>query len=202
VVDGRGNVVGVVVMKLVGGGIEGIGLALPINYIYSPDLAYVAPPAPAAAASDAFATMLARAKEESTDMSGAATDERAEEGGLGGQPLLVSAHVDQYQRLVVKIVRAADAPPPFEEVAIKVWDGSDLFCTVKGDVSEWKKADLDRGPVLDPRARAFLRKLDPQGRYYVGESPLRWDLCDKTRIYGAEIELEGASPHSVRLRVN
>jgi serine protease Do len=204
VIDAQGNVVGVVVMKLAGGGVEGIGLALPINYVYSKDLGFVDPPAPAAAESEVFGKMLARAKQEAGEGGREAGAEATEDtGGLGDRPLLVAGHVDQYQRLVVRILRAAETTPNYEEIAIKIWNGTEAFCTVKGDVSEWKKVDLDKpGSGLDVKSAAVLRRISPGGSFFVGESPLRWDLCDRTKMgYGIEIELEGASPLSVRLKV-
>ena len=204
VIDARGRVVGVVVMKLAGGGVEGIGLALPINYVYSKDLAFVDPPAPAAAESEAFGKMLVRAKQEAGEGGGETGAERAEETGeLGDRPLLVAGHVDQYQRLVVRILRAAHTTPAYEEIAIKIWSGTEAFCTVKGDVSQWKRIDLDKpGSGLDVKSAAVLSRIAPGGTFFVGESPLRWDLCDHTKMgYGIEIELEGASPLSLRLKV-
>jgi len=203
VIDAQGNVVGVVVMKLAGGGVEGIGLALPINYVYSKKLGFVDPPAPAAAESEAFGKMLARAEQEAGEGGGEVGAERAEAAEIGDRPVLVAGHVDQYQRLVVRILRAANAAPPYEEIAIKIWSGTEAFCTVKGDVSEWKRVDLDKpGSGLDVKSAAALRRMAPGGSFFVGESPLRWDLCDRTKMgYGIEIELEGASPLSVRLKV-
>ena len=141
VIDNHGRVVAVVSMKLAGRGVEGIGLALPINYVYS-ELRFVPPPA-GAAASEAFAKMLARAKDESggetrearTADSGEEPSELDEE-----KPMLVAGYVDQYQRLVVRILRVADHRPRFEEIAVKVWSGSEAFCTIKGDVSEWRSS--------------------------------------------------------------
>jgi S1-C subfamily serine protease len=203
VIDTRGNVVGVVVMKLAGSGVEGIGLALPINYVYSKALAFVEPPGPAAAESEAFSRMLARAEQEGGE-GGEAAGQAEETAALDDRPLLVAGHVDQYQRLVVRLLRAAETAPAYEEIAIKVWSGTEAFCTVKGDVSEWKKVDLDRpGTGLDVKSAAVLRRIAPGATFYVGESPLRWDLCDRTKMrYGIEIELEGANPLSSRLRVN
>jgi serine protease Do len=203
VIDARGHVVGVVVMKLAGGGVEGIGLALPINYVYSKDLAFVDPPAPAAE-SEAFGKMVARAQQEVGESGGTAGAARAEETGeLGDRPLLVAGHVDQYQRLVVRILRAAHTAPSYEEIAVKIWSGTEAFCTVKGDVSQWKKVDLDKpGSGLDVKSAMALRRIAPAATFFVGESPLRWDLCDRTKMRSAvEIELEGASPLSLRLRV-
>jgi hypothetical protein len=148
--------------------------------------------------------MVARAQQEVGESGGTAGAARAEETGeLGDRPLLVAGHVDQYQRLVVRILRAAHTAPSYEEIAVKIWSGTEAFCTVKGDVSQWKKVDLDKpGSGLDVKSAMALRRIAPAATFFVGESPLRWDLCDRTKMRSAvEIELEGASPLSLRLRV-
>jgi hypothetical protein len=119
------------------------------------------------------------------------------------RPLLVAGYVDQYSRLVVRILRTGDRPPGFEEIALKVWSGTEAFCTIKGDVSAWKEVDPGQaGSGLDARAAAILQKIAPDRTFYVGESPLRWDLCDRTKMRsGVEVELEGANPLANRLRV-
>jgi S1-C subfamily serine protease len=208
VIDGEGRVVGVVSLK-VAGGAEGIGLALPINYAYSTELDFVDPPAPNAASSKAFARMLARAKDES---SGQGRPTRVGRGPTGAPPevteiddapLLVSAHVDQYTRLVVRLVRIADREPGFEEVSVKMWSGTEAFCTIKGDVSAWTEIDPTRpGSGVDAQAGSMLKRMAGDRRLYVGESPLRWDLCDRSRLKaGIEVELEGGSSVANRLQL-
>jgi serine protease Do len=201
VIDNRGRVMGIVTLKH--GGAEGIGLALPINYAYSEERRYV--PAPGGAeSSEAFTQMVARARDES----GGETRE-ARAGVPGGLPdvderaLLVGASVDQYRRLVIKVVRMADAPPAFEEVAVKVWNDSEAFCTIKGDVSAWKEIDPGKpGLGLDPKLAAGLKMLGRGRHVYVGESPLRWDLCDGRKMHsGVELELQGANPLGSRLQL-
>lgn len=211
VVDSQGRVVGVVSMKLVGEGVEGIGLAIPINYAYDARTSFVAPPTAAAARSVAFGRMVAHAQDASRADSGLAQAQDPRGGGaspgamaeLDDRPLLVAGYVDPYQRLVVRILRATDYSPGYEEVAVSLWSGTELFCTVKGDVNDWKQIDLSQaGSGLDPRAVAILQRIAPGSTFFVGESPLRWDLCDRSRIRpGIEIELEGASPIASRLSV-
>jgi serine protease Do len=200
VIDNHGRVVAVVSMKLAGRGVEGIGLALPINYVYS-ELRFVPPPA-GGAASEAFTKMLARAKDESggetrearTADSGEEPSELDEE-----KPMLVAGYLDQYQRLVVQILRVADHRPRFEEISVKVWSGSEAFCTIKGDVSDWKPLD-ERAPQSAEIHK--LKKMIPGRNMFVGESPLRLDLCDRTKLRsGIQLELEGANLAANRLRL-
>jgi hypothetical protein len=208
VVDSQGRVVGIVSMKLVGEGIEGIGLAIPINYVYGPETAFVQPPSPAAAGSEAFRRMVAQAQEQresGTESGQLRTDERGgspdEASVLDDRPLLVAGYVDPYQRLVVRILRATEVSPGYEEVTVTLWNGSDAFCTVKGDVKDWKQAVPSQPHSgLDARSAAVLQRIAPGRTFFVGESPLRWDLCDRTKMrVGVEVELEGANPIASRL---
>jgi serine protease Do len=210
VVDGRGRVVGVVSMKLVGEGVEGIGLAIPINYAYDARTGFVAPPSGAAAGSAAFARMVADAKAaEGTDSSipfprdPGLEASAPETPAIDDRPLLVSGYVDPYQRLVVRIVRVTDFPPGYEEIAVSLWSGTEAFCTIKGDVNDWKRIDPGQaGSGLPPQAVAALQRLAPGRTLYVGESPLRWDLCDRSKVRpGIEVELQGASPVANRMVV-
>jgi hypothetical protein len=101
--------------------------------------------------------------------------------------------------LVVQILRVADHSPGFEEITVKVWNASEAFCTIKGDVSSWKALD-DSAPKS--AALHKLKKAIPGRNMFVGESPLRLDLCDRTRLRsGIELELEGASLAANRLRL-
>jgi S1-C subfamily serine protease len=208
VVDSQGRVVGIVSMKLVGEGVEGIGLAIPINYVYDLNTAFVAPPTPAAAGSEAFHRMVAQAQEQSesgTEPGPLRTDERgggpAQGSTLDDRPILVAGYIDQYQRLVVRILRATEVSPGFEEITVTLWSGSDAFCTIKGDVRDWKQSDPTKpGSGLDRRSASVLQKIAPGRTFFVGESPLRWDLCDRTKMRsGVELELEGANPIANRL---
>jgi serine protease Do len=204
VIDSEGRVVGIVSMKVSGAGVEGIGLAVPVNYVYEPPLDFVAPPTPAAAASSAFRQMVARA--EGAAHSGireAHADAPEETYGVDDRPLLVSGHVDQYDRLVVGVIRVTEFQPPFEEVTLTVWSGTDAFCTIKGDISTWREIDPGRaGSGLDARAAADLRRIAQGQTFYLGESPLRWDLCDRSKMRrGVQIELQGANPLADRLEV-
>jgi len=204
VVDSEGRVVGIVSMKVSGEGVEGIGLAIPINYVYGARLGFVAPPSPAAAASATFKQMMARALGGADDgIQEARADAPEQAPADDDRPLLVAGHIDQYDNLVVRVVRITDFPPAFEEITVTVWSGLDAFCTVKGDIATWTQMDPSvAASGLDSRAVAALRRIVAGRTLFVGESPLRWDLCDRTKMRrGIQIELEGANPIANRLEV-
>jgi serine protease Do len=204
VVDSAGRVVGIVAMKVSGEGVEGIGLALPINYVYSPSTAFTTPPSGTAAGSEAFRHMVAHAQRSDDLVQQAHLDVSPDEKPVVEQrPLLVGGRVDQYDNLVVRVVRVADVLPAFEEITVTLWNGLDAFCTVKGDIARWKLVAPSLAATgLDPAAALVLAKVSGGRSVYVGESPLRWDLCDRTRMDGGiEVQLEGASPLASRLQV-
>jgi S1-C subfamily serine protease len=203
VVDASGRVVGIVAMKVSGEGVEGIGLALPINYVYSASTAFARPPSGPAAESEAFRQMVARAQRPGDLVQQARVDVSPEEPTAEDRPLLVGGHVDRYDNLVVRVARIADVLPAFEEITVTLWSGLEAFCTVKGDIARWTLADPSLAAAgLDPAAAALLGKVAGGRSLYVGESPLRWDLCDRTKMEsGIEVRLEGASPLASRLEV-
>jgi S1-C subfamily serine protease len=202
VVDELGRVVGIVSMKASGEGVEGIGFALPINYVYSASTAFARPPSETAAASGGFRRMVARAQSADFRIAESLVEAPREDAALE-EPLLVGGRVDLYDNLVVRVVRITDVPPPFEEITVTVWAGLDAFCTVKGDIAKWALADAAAAASgLEPRAALALRAIAGGRALYVGESALRWDLCDRTKMErGIQIQLEGASPLARRLEV-
>lgn len=205
VIDGQGRAIGIVSMKVTGEGVEGIGLAIPINYVYGGALAYVDAPSPAAAASDGFQRMVARAQQSPDSGLREARSETPAGPAHDGKPLLVAGRVDQYGNLVVRVVRITEFQPAFEEIAVTVWNGLDPFCTIKGDIAAWQQVDAavaGSGPGIDRRVAAGLRSLAGSRPVFVGESPLRWDLCDRTKMQrGVSIQLQGASEVASRLEV-
>jgi hypothetical protein len=194
IIDRRGEVVGIVTMKHAAA--EGIGLGLPINYAYGGQLNFMAAPRAEVAASAGFEKMVAHAREETGNQ------KRPEHDALGidDRPLLVSANVDQYQRLVVRILRAARTAPRYEEISVKVWNGSDHFCTMKGDVSAWKPVDPEHAGHGLSKEMVDALKQRLSGDLFDGEAPLRWDQCDRDKMHpGIQIELEGANPLAAKI---
>jgi serine protease Do len=176
VIDARGRVVGIVSLKVTGQGVEGIGLAIPINYIYNPALAFITAPTPAAATSAAFQRMVARALQgPDAGLREARSNVPEPAPTFDDRPLLVAGRVDQYGNLVVRVVRITEFQPRFEEIAVTVFNGLEAFCTIKGDIATWKQADASTAMVgADQSAAAELAKIAAGRTLFVGESPLRW----------------------------
>ena len=203
VIDEQGRVVGVVSLKAKDA--EGIGLALPINYAYRTEKRFVTPPSRAAETSEVFAQMAARALEQSGGETRTARgDTPLRDLETVDRPLLVGGFFDQYKRMVVRLARIADRQPNYEEVAIRVWSQNEVICTLKGDVSSWKQVDPgSAGSGFSQKSAAVLKEIAQEKRIYLGESPLRWDLCPQARSRrDVEVELEGANPLANRLGVD
>jgi serine protease Do len=189
-IDVHGRVVGIVSLKQTQA--ERIGFALPINYAFTGDAPFVSAPE-GLAASDAFGVMLAKAQSE---------DRQAAQqiSSIDVRPGIVGARVDEYRRLVVKLARLARTMPPGAEVSVNVWRGGEIVCSLKGDVSEWTAIENRMVPQSEPRLRAWLDHVGFDYYLYVGESPLRWDLCPREKMTrGIELELEDGNSQAPRL---
>jgi hypothetical protein len=189
--DAAGRVVGIVSLKSTQG--DGIGWALPVNYAWRGDSPFVPAPAPD---SSGWTEMSARADQKNTELAG-------EVASLLDKPLLLDAHFDGYQRLVVRIGRASHSQPRFEEIVVNVYAGGDKFCTLKGDVAEWQAQEEKQSrKELGPRTFAWLEANSLASAFYVGESPLRFDQCPSPKTASSiELELEDANPEARRLRL-
>ena len=198
VIDAEGRVVGIVTLKHLGA--EGIGLAVPINYAYDTALGFVPAPSDRAKRSGAFASMMVKAKEANEGGAEAAAVTAPDLEVFGDRPMLIGASLDEYRRLVAKLLRTAATTPRFEEVTVNLWHEGESFCTIKGDVSSWKEVDPSNPSGLVPPELVAVLKGQGAGRLFVGESPLRWDMCNRDRLVsGIELELVGANPIASRL---
>jgi len=187
--DSRGRVVGIVTLKL--SQAEGIALALPINYAFSGRGAMLPYPSPGPDPAP-FDALVAQAGWKGTG-------EAEEPPPLGARAALVGGHIDQYRRIVARVLRASRTVPPFEEVSFKFWSNGREICALKGDVREWKKIDEAREPRLSALAESIAGGLQP----YTGEAALRVEACGPGVIRsGVELELDGGDPRSGRIRIN
>jgi ribosome biogenesis GTPase len=101
---------------------------------------------------------------------------------------------------MVHILRPARSEPGFVMVTIKVWSGSDVICTLKGDVMQWHPID-EGATVLEAsrEALAWARKqaLGSNLYLYLGKTSLPWHICPAERMRpGIVLELEGADPEA------
>jgi hypothetical protein len=187
--DSRGRVVGIVSLKH--SQAEGIGLALPINYAFSGNGAMLPYPSPGPDPAP-FDALVAQAGWKGTG-------ETEAEAPLGTRAVLVGAHIDQYRRIVARVLRVSRQTPPFEEVGFKFYWARNQVCALKGDVREWKALDAEREPQL----AAVAASLSGGEQAYTGEAALRLEACGPGVIRsGTQMELDGGDPRSGRIRIN
>jgi serine protease Do len=192
IIDEQGRVIGIVTLKQAQA--EGIGLAVPINYAYGSKLGFVNPPSMAAAESEAFKGMLARASAE-----GGMQLPQTEGVSVDVLPLLAAVDYDEYRRLVVRVLKVQDTAPGYQEITVAVWSSAEKICTLKGDVFKWKEVDPDRAGsgVSDDLLRA-LKKLGAV-HIFMGEATLATLPCNPDRLYNLELELVGGNPIANRM---
>jgi hypothetical protein len=183
-----GHVVGVVSLKRVDA--DGIGLALPINYAYSGSAALLPDLAPVSL-SEGFEAML----------STAANDDRraAEEiGQLDLRPALYSVSVDEYGRLVAKVLRPSSYEPGPETFSFRFVRGTETLCTLRSGVTRWET--FEPPTKTDPRVMGWLQRHGLAVRLYLGEAAMNWNLCSAIGS-GATLELEGGHPEHSKIRL-
>jgi S1-C subfamily serine protease len=181
-VDDQGRAVGVVSMKIHGG--EGLGFAVPLNYAWdhSPPLVE----APATADPARWQAIVARADENNQQLTQEASAALA-------MPVLLGTARDRYGRLVVRIGRASSAQPRFEEITLRAYRGSEVVCTLKGDVTEWRAVPAGRS--ADSRLQAWLDANRLAQSAWVGDAAVSTNHCPPG---GGVIELEGGNPEANR----
>jgi len=188
--DAAGQVVGVVSLKRVDA--DGIGLALPINYAYSGGAAMLPDLAPVAL-SQGFEAML---------RSAASDDQQAvaEFGQLDLRPALYSASVDEYGRLVAKVLKPSSHEPGPETFSFRFVRGKETLCTLRSGITRWET--FEPPTKADPRVMGWLQRHGLVMGLYVGEAAMNWSLCSAIG-HSATLELEGGDPeHSkIHLRV-
>jgi serine protease Do len=189
VLDTQGRVVAVVSMKHPQA--EGLGLALPINYAY-PAHRSLLPDGPTAD-SPIFQAMLDRVAEEERRQAGEVSDALA-----GHQQLFLDGgRIDQYGRLVARILQPASAPLGPQTVAFKFWNGTVEVCSAKAEVPTW---DVVATQEPDERIKAWLDKHGLALKVYKGEALIAVEQhCGRTAVTrGTVMELVGAHPEASR----
>lgn len=192
IIDEQGRVIGVVTLKQAQA--EGIGLAVPINYAYGSKLGFVNPPSMAAADSEAFKALLARASAE-----GGMPLPPTEGVSIEVRPLLAAVDYDEYRRFLVRVLKIQDTAPGYQEITVAIWSSTEKICTLKGDVFKWKEVDPDRaGSGVSDELLQGLKRLGAV-HIFMGEATLNTLPCNADRLYNLELELLDGNPISNRM---
>jgi serine protease Do len=192
VLDRRGRVIGVATLKQADA--DGIGFAVPINYVFTAGQnTWVAPPE-GAAASPGFASMLARAVKDEQETVAEAT-------AAGEVKRIVAVRQVSATTLHVLIVRIAMQAPPPEMATFRVWAGEQEVCAPPGPVREWRVVEGGSDEV-PPHVKEFLARNNLGFQVYLGAAEVRLDGCPFDTITSRPvIELLGADKEFSRAKM-
>jgi hypothetical protein len=192
-IDSEGRAVGIVSMMVRNA--RGLGLALPINYVYEAAGTGEVPLPLPAPDFRRWSGVLERVR---------AADERqlveAEEAfkvpALGGAGI----HPDGR---VFAILVARGRPSGARVFRFRLTRDSDTLCTPSGLVETWDFYSRERGDATgDPRLFRWLERHGLSRDLYVGTAPLAWEGCpDSKDVEGAELTLP-ESPSGVRVALS
>lgn len=189
--DGRGRAIGIVSMKVTDA--EGLGLALPVNYLFEGEDPWLS--RPAGASRERWTAVRERARQaELKEIEEARDDFR--------QPGLVAAMVmpDGIVRAVV--ARRSDFRPSSERFSFEIVRGGQALCRPEGEVASWTTdpdAEAMASSSRGARVIEWFRRNQMPTTIYYGVVKLPWSGCpDLERAIGAEVVLERADRRTGR----
>lgn len=193
--DPQGAVIGVVTMRV--GDEAGLGLALPINYLYTAtDSGTPLLSAPAQADHSAWQAFLERAAVANRKQ---VADVHAQQQ----QPMLASAFVRSDGALLAIVLRQSPTEPPSETLQFRLaipGEGDAGDCALGTSVSAWEQAGT--AAELDERTRLWLEKNQLTGETWAAMVALDADTCpDTDQLLGATLELPVAPPAGRRAEI-
>lgn len=189
--DGRGRAIGIVAMKVTDAG--GLGLALPVNYLFEGEDPWLSPPA--GASRERWAAVRERARQAELKEIEAARDDFR-------QPGLVAAMVmpDGIVRAVV--ARRSDFRPSSERFSFEIVRGGQALCRPEGEVASWTTdpdAEAMASSSRGARVLEWFRRNQMPTTIYYGVVKLPWSGCpDLETAIGAEVVLERADRRTGR----
>jgi S1-C subfamily serine protease len=178
-----GEVVGIVSATV--GDAGGLGLALPVNYLYEGDDAFLARPP--------GADRVAWRK-----LAGEAADEEGREVAkareIASYPGLVAAALTSDLRVVALVVRQSVLEPFPERLDFQVERNGELICHSSGMAGGWKHVGSTSDGAGDERTRLWIERNRLGGEVWVATLPLDWAGCPEPRqTPGLELVLAQAA---------
>lgn len=184
-VDRFGKVVGIVSLKHVDA--EGMGFALPVNYVWS-EAAFIQPPD--SAESEGFREMVAAAQRDDSDL--------ASQLAVDDQPGIIRLQRTREMSFTAWIARFSTVWPGREDFAFDLYSAGTKVCTVKSSVDEWEEVEVQQ--YRAPRVESWLQSHGLDTRFYVGKATLFFGPCPN-HAHG-ELELVGARSGAARLPIS
>lgn len=195
--DAAGRAVGIVSMTV--GETTGLGLALPVNYLYEAEPPYL--PRPPGADSAVWRERLARA---------AAEDRRAasEITEIYEQPVLAQALMYPTHQgpagVTALVVRRFPGVPSSEKYYFSFHErrGDRLLCSALGEATQWRPLRLEEIDGLDERTHEWASGHGVLQELHVGEVQVQLDRCpDARELVGSELWLEDGDAETQRIEV-
>lgn len=191
VLDSTGRVVGIVTAKV--NGAEGLGIALPINYVYEGDPPLLPKPTPRPD-SRTWRVLLDQVQEEerkAVQEISVATMKPVLIGAMGGR---------KKGELLVTIARISDREPVPENFLFTFRKPGRMICGVPTSVEQWGLAG--RTELSEhPRIGRWLRDNGISQDVYVGVAPVSLLRCPENELRGSVMVLEGADEGSDRVQL-
>jgi hypothetical protein len=192
VLDQHGRVVGMVSMMV--GETTGLGLALPVNYVYSG--------ADRLIDGDRIPYNTGVWKRRLDD---AARDERDEVASIGNamtRPALVGAAVLRPGYVRAVVVRLDVSPPVQERFTFEVRRNEQLLCTPHGPLTQWFQVPQVAQSGLDSRFVDWLEEHGLMRQAYAGVVSLRMGDCPPPdEVVGARLVMSEADPRANQARL-
>jgi serine protease Do len=186
--DGKGQVVGIVSAKVTDA--DGMGLALPVNYLYEGNPSFL-PALGQAPQSRAWRKALADIEEENRR-----EVERFKR--KGSRPVLVALSVASGQG-VAQVLRLSDNLPRDETLSFTFRKQGTFLCRVSSRVTWYPYANVDDLVVSNSLYVLWLKRNKLGDRIYAAGAALGLQDCPIRDLPGSEMILDGGDEHADRI---
>jgi serine protease Do len=185
-----GKVVGIVTAMI--GESSGLGLALPVNYLYDGDAPFL--PSPRGADHVAWKRLLGKAS---------ADDAReAEEARISlALPALAGAQVSSDGAVLAVVARGGSVEPLGEHLNFRVERDGNLACMPTGEAKSWRSAGRSEA-AFDDRTDEWLDRHHMNTEVWITIVPLEWSQCPAPEsAVGSVLVLLGGAPSADRATI-
>jgi serine protease Do len=177
--DPRGEVVGIVTATV--GEQSGLGLALPVNYLYEGEQPLVSEPA---AVDRAAWQKIVSMADEDDQREVAEARESMQSAALAG--VLLTSNL----KVVAMVARHSTLEPYGEHFSFRLMRDGETLCSASGDAMGWRPAGSTSEATIGRHTRQWLRRNNLDSDVWVAAVPLDWTDCPTPRdSLGMEVVL-------------
>lgn len=187
--DTQGRVVGIVSAKIAEA--DGLGFALPVNYLF--DWAVLPAPSPSPDARS-WARVLARVEE---------ADHREVEKARGEstRPALVGLALIPGRGPAAMVVRLSSVQPSPETLSFTFRNPDRILCSVSSGIESWERLGTGAAPSANSKYLLWLEKNGLGRDVYQAVAPLDLTGCPTEELDRAEMVLDGGDERSDRVEL-